>query len=91
MRHTVIGQKDLLTRIRRFKREADALERLVIADADIAQGGFVRRVMRLRRITDRLIEEALVAHLHHRLCSKPPGDWQQEIDNVTACLRTHLK
>ncbi|WP_163570943.1 metal/formaldehyde-sensitive transcriptional repressor, partial [Klebsiella pneumoniae] len=67
MPHTVTGQKSLLARVRRIKGQAEALERVLVADRDVDCGKVLQQIAAIRGAVNGLMTEVLEGHLREHV------------------------
>ena len=93
MTHTVAGQKGLLSRVRRIKGQADALERLIESGQDMDCGAVLQQIAAIRGAVAGLMAEVLEGHLREHVgdAGLTPQQRQDEIGEVVAVLRRYLK
>ena len=98
MPHTPADKKRAITRLRRIKGQADALERAVEAGVDC--GALLQQIAALRGAANGLMAEVLESHLRETfglaldggLRGKELGfEPEAELDGITRMLRTYLK
>ncbi|RTL17378.1 MAG: metal/formaldehyde-sensitive transcriptional repressor [Burkholderiales bacterium] len=93
MPHTVTGQKSLLARVRRIKGQAEALERVLVADRDVDCGKVLQQIAAIRGAVNGLMTEVLEGHLREHVGADgiTPEKRHEEIEEVVSILRTYLK
>ena len=91
MAHTVKHKKSLLTRIRRIKGQANALEGALDSEAECAV--ILQQIAAIRGAVNGLMMEVLDGHLREHLGSEALSATQREveIDQVISIFRTYLK
>ncbi|MES2532295.1 MAG: metal/formaldehyde-sensitive transcriptional repressor [Pseudomonadota bacterium] len=91
MAHTITGKKQLLTRVRRIKGQADALERALAEEGDCL--AILQQIAAVRGAVNGLMAEVLEGHIREHL-GDPDVDAvtrSQDLDAVVAALRSYLK
>lgn len=91
MAHTITGKKQLLTRVRRIKGQADALERALSEEGDCL--AILQQIAAVRGAVNGLMAEVLEGHIREHL-GDPEVDAAtrgQDLDAVVAALRSYLK
>ncbi|CAN5332004.1 metal/formaldehyde-sensitive transcriptional repressor [soil metagenome] len=91
MAHTITGKKQLLTRVRRIKGQADALERALAEEGDCL--AILQQIAAVRGAVNGLMAEVLEGHIREHL-GDPDVDEatrSQDLDAVVAALRSYLK
>lgn len=90
MAHLAQDKKKLLTRIRRIKGQAEAMEKALNDDIDCA--AILQQVASIRGAVNGLMSEMLVKHLREHLEENAPQELrQQELEQVEDVLRSYLK
>ncbi|MES1980350.1 MAG: metal/formaldehyde-sensitive transcriptional repressor [Pseudomonadota bacterium] len=91
MAHTVKHKKSLLTRIRRIKGQANALEGALDSEAEC--GDILQQIAAIRGAVNGLMMEVLDGHLREHLGSEAISATQREndIDQVVSIFRSYLK
>lgn len=91
MSHTLRDQKKLLTRIRRIKGQAQAIENALSDDADCAT--VLQQVASVRGAINGLMLEVLEGHIREHLGADaaPSNERQRDIDQVMSVLKSYLK
>ncbi len=89
MPHSLEDKKRALSRLRRIKGQAEALERAVEVGTDCA--ALLQQIAALRGAANGLMADVLDSHLRETFA--PAGDEAKtdEIDEVMQVLRTYLK
>ncbi len=91
MPHTIKEKKQLLTRVRRIKGQADALE------TALEQGGdcfaILQQIAAIRGAVNGLMAEVLEGHIREHLGVDeiPAEQRSRDLENVVAVLRSYLK
>lgn len=93
MAHTITGKKQLLTRVRRIKGQAEALERALDAETDCM--AILQQIAAVRGAVNGLMAEVLEGHIREHLGS-PDSDSDaatrtEDVDAVVTALRSYLK
>jgi len=90
MAHLAQDKKKILTRIRRIKGQAEAMEKALNDDIDCA--AILQQVASIRGAVNGLMSEMLVKHLREHLGENAPQKLrQQELEQVENVLRSYLK
>ncbi len=104
MPHSPEEKKKVLTRLKRIRGQADALERAVVADTDC--GALLQQIAALRGAANGLMADVLESHLRETFISTgterpsepvsaaglvPEHDAQGEIEQIMRIIRTYLK
>lgn len=91
MSHTIHHKKPLLTRIRRIKGQATALERALEEGADCAE--VLQQIAAVRGAVNGLMMEVLEGHIREHLCNEELSLAQrkQDLEHVVSILRSYLK
>ncbi|MDN0073451.1 metal/formaldehyde-sensitive transcriptional repressor [Crenobacter sp. SG2303] len=91
MPHTVKGKKQLLTRVRRIKGQAEGLERALEAETDCS--AILQQIAAIRGAVNGLMTEVLEGHLREHLGSDAtdPQQRDDDLEQVVGVLRSYLK
>ncbi|MGU3399051.1 metal/formaldehyde-sensitive transcriptional repressor [Brucellaceae bacterium D45D] len=91
MPHSPEDKKRALTRLKRIKGQAEALERAVEAGTECA--ALLQQIAALRGATNGLMAEVLESHFRETfgVSGNPSADPGTEIDAIMRILRTYLK
>lgn len=90
MPHSPEEKKRAVTRLRRIRGQAEALERAVEAGTDC--GALLQQIAALRGAANGLMAEVLEGHLRETFGSSAARpDARAEIDTIMKILRTYLK
>lgn len=91
MPHTIKNKKQLLTRVRRIKGQAEALERALESEADCS--AVLQQVAAIRGAVNGLMAEVLEGHLREHLSAGdvPLAQRQADLEQVVRTLRSYLK
>lgn len=91
MPHTIRDKKPLLTRVRRIKGQAEALEKALLADTDC--GAVLQQIAAIRGAVNGLMNEVLEGHIREHLGSPVATEQQREEDllQVLTVIRSYLK
>ncbi len=91
MPHSPEDKKRALTRLKRIKGQAEALERAVEADTECA--ALLQQIAALRGAANGLMAEVLESHFRETFVapSEQCTDTDAEIDAIMRILRTYLK
>jgi DNA-binding FrmR family transcriptional regulator len=90
MAHTATSNKSLLTRVRRIKGQAEALERGLEQEKDCA--AVLQQIAAIRGAVNGLMAEVLEGHIREHLGPDvAPEQRQEDLEVVVAALRSYLK
>ncbi len=96
MPHSSEDKKRAITRLRRIKGQADALERAIEAGADCAP--LLQQIVAMRGATNGLMAEVMQSHLREtfgaatdRAVGGAGGERDDGVEGVMKILRTYLK
>ncbi len=91
MSHTVHYKKPLLTRIRRIKGQAAALEKALESEAECAE--VLQQIAAIRGATNGLMLEVLEGHIREHLCNEDASMAQRkrDLEHVVSILRSYMK
>lgn len=91
MGHTLRGKKPLLTRVRRIKGQAEALEKALEAGTECA--AVLQQIAAIRGAVNGLMTEVLEGHLREHLGADdvPPKQRGEDLEQVIGVLRSYLK
>jgi len=91
MPHTVKGKKQLLTRVRRIKGQAEGLERALETETDCS--AILQQIAAIRGAVNGLMTEVLEGHLREHLGAEAvdPVQRDQDLEQVVRVLRSYLK
>lgn len=91
MPHTIHDKKKILTRIRRIKGQADALEKAL--DQNIECIAILQQIAAIRGAANGLMAEVLEGHIREHLGAEDitAEQRQVEIEQVVGILRSYLK
>lgn len=89
--HTVKHKKGLVTRIRRIKGQANALE--LALDSEAQCGEILQQIAAIRGAVNGLMMEVLDGHLREHLGAEAASaiEREKDIDQVVSVLRSYLK
>lgn len=88
MPHSPEEKKRAITRLRRIRGQADALERAVEAGSDCAP--ILQQLAAMRGAVHGLMADLLDSHMRETM-AKQPAPTQADIDEMLALLRSYLK
>ena len=88
MPHSPDDKKRAITRLRRIRGQAEALERSIAEGADC--GPVLQQLAAMRGAVHGLMAHLLDSHVREMLAEKPAPS-QQAIDETLALLRSYLK
>ena len=91
MAHLVHDKKQILTRIRRIKGQAEAMEKALNDDIDCA--AILQQIASIRGAVNGLMAEVLEKHIREHLGTEVviPEQRQQDLEQVVSVLRSYLK
>ncbi len=91
MPHTIKGKKQLLTRVRRIKGQAEALEKALEHETECS--AVLQQIAAIRGAVNGLMAEVLEGHIRDHLGANdiPPPQRQEDLEQVVTVLRSYLK
>jgi DNA-binding FrmR family transcriptional regulator len=91
MPHTIKDKRKLLSRVRRIKGQAVALEDALERESDCS--AILQQIAAIRGAVNGLMAEVLEGHLREHLGADdvPAQQRQDDLDQVVAVLRSYLK
>jgi len=91
MPHTVKSKKQLLTRVRRIKGQAAALEQALESETECV--AILQQIAAIRGAVNGLMAEVLEGHLREHLGTDDltPQQRAEDIEQVVTVLRSYLK
>lgn len=89
MPHSPEDKKRALTRLRRIRGQAEALERAVEAGTECA--ALLQQIAALRGAANGLMAEVLESHFRETFGHEAGADPDTQIDEIMRILRTYLK
>lgn len=90
MPHTPEEKKKAITRLRRIRGQAEALERAI--DAETECGQLLQQLAALRGAVNGMIAEILESHMRETFTPQSSEQqMQQGLDNTLALIRSYLK
>lgn len=91
MPHTIQGKQHLLTRVRRIKGQAEALENALEKETECS--AVLQQIAAIRGAINGLMAEVLEGHIREHLGADdlPPRQRQEDLEQVVAALRSYLK
>lgn len=91
MPHTIENKKPLLTRVRRIKGQAAALEKALEGETDCA--AVLQQIAAVRGAVNGLMVEVLEGHLREHVGAGDvaPAQRERDLDQVIAILRSYLR
>ncbi len=91
MAHTIKSKKQLLTRVRRIKGQAEALEKALERETDCS--AVLQQIAAIRGAVNGLMSEVLEGHLREHLGANDisPQQRSEDLEQVVAALRSYLK
>lgn len=89
MPHSPEDKKRALTRLRRIRGQAEALERAVEAGTECA--ALLQQIAALRGAANGLMAEVLESHFRETFGQEAKAESDTQIDEIMRILRTYLK
>lgn len=91
MAHTITGKKKLLTRVRRIKGQAEALERALEQESDCS--AILQQIAAIRGAVNGLMAEVMEDHLREHLgpAAVDAKQRSEDLQQVIAVLRSYMK
>lgn len=91
MAHTVKGKKQLLTRVRKIRGQANALETALEDEKDCV--AILQQIAAIRGAVNGLMAEVMEGHIRDHLgdAELSAEQRQVEIDQISTLLRSYLK
>lgn len=91
MSHVIKGKKQLLTRVRRIKGQAEALEKAL--EHETACGAILQQIAAIRGAVNGLMTEVLEGHIREHLGPDAVSSEQRsaDLEQVVTVLRSYLK
>ena len=91
MPHSPEEKKRVLTRVRRIRGQAEALERALEAGADCAP--VLQQIAAIRGAVNGLMSEVMEAHIREQFGQPADSEEQRKarVDEMTALVRSYLK
>ena len=91
MPHSPHEKKRVLTRVRRIRGQAEALERALQAGADC--GAVLQQLAAVRGAVNGLMSEVMEAHIREEFGQPAASDQQRRarVDEMTGLVRSYLK
>lgn len=91
MSHTTRDKKRLLTRIRRIKGQAEALEKVIAEEAECS--AVLQQIAAIRGAVNGLMTEVLEGHIREHLGADDVSSARRrdDVDQVVRALRSYLK
>ena len=91
MPHSAHEKKRVLTRVRRIRGQADALERALEAGADC--GAVLQQIAAIRGAVNGLMSEVLEAHVREEFGQAAQSDAQRDarVQELAGLVRSYLK
>lgn len=90
MPHTPEEKKKAITRLRRIRGQAEALERAIEAETECGQ--LLQQLAALRGAVNGMIAEILESHMRETFTPQSSEkQMQQGLDNTLALIRSYLK
>ena len=93
MSHIARDKKQLLTRVRRIKGQAEALERILEQPSESDCTALLQQIAAIRGATNGLMTQVLEGHLRAHLGAHDltPDQRDIEVDEVIDILKSYLK
>ncbi len=91
MPHSPHEKKRVLTRVRRIRGQAEALERALQAGADC--GAVLQQIAAIRGAVNGLMSEVMEAHIREEFGQPAASDQQRKarVEEMTGLVRSYLK
>jgi DNA-binding FrmR family transcriptional regulator len=90
MPHTIRDKKKLLSRIRRIKGQAEALERALTQEAECA--AVLQQIAAIRGAVNGLMGEVLEGHLREHIATPASvKHGKEDMESVVQVMRSYLK
>ncbi len=90
MAHTIHGKKALLTRVRRIKGQAEALEKAL--DNENECSAVLQQIAAIRGAVNGLMNEVLEGYIREHLRADAPIEQREEdLEKLVGVLRSYLK
>jgi len=90
MAHTIHGKKALLTRVRRIKGQAEALEKAL--DNENECSAVLQQIAAIRGAVNGLMNEVLEGYIREHLRADAPVEQREEdLEKLVGVLRSYLK
>lgn len=91
MPHTIHDKKPLLTRVRRIRGQAEAIERALEQEADC--NAVLQQIAAIRGAVNGLMAEVLEGHLREHLGPEAhdPAQRAEDMEQVLKVVRSYLK
>lgn len=91
MPHTIKDKKQLLTRVKRIKGQADALEKALEQGGDCS--AILQQIAAIRGAVNGLMGEVLEGHIREHLGVDeiPAEQRSRDLENVVTVLRSYLR
>ena len=91
MAHTIKGKKPLLTRVRRIRGQASALETALEQETDCV--AILQQIAAIRGAVNGLMAEVMEGHIrdHLTIDGMTAEQRQEEVDRIAALLKSYLK
>ncbi len=91
MPHTIKDKKRLLTRVRRIKGQAEALENALNMEVECT--AVLQQIAAIRGAINGLMAEVLEGHIREHLGADDvtPAQRREDVDDVVSALRSYLK
>ena len=91
MAHTIKSKKHLLTRVRRIKGQAEALEKALERESECA--AVLQQIAAIRGAVNGLMTEVLEGHLRQHLGADDlsPQQRSEDLEQLVGVLRSYLR
>ena len=91
MPHTIKGKKQLLTRVRRIKGQADGLEKALENESECL--AVLQQIAAIRGAVNGLMSQVLEGHIRDHLGDHTSTEKQrnEDVEELVAILRSYLK
>lgn len=91
MAHTIKNKKQLLTRVRRIRGQADALARALEGETECA--AVLQQIAAIRGAVNGLMAQVLEGHVREHLGAQDstPAQRNEDVEQVVTALRAYLR
>ncbi|GHD58658.1 metal/formaldehyde-sensitive transcriptional repressor [Jeongeupia chitinilytica] len=91
MSHTIRDRKQLLTRVRRIRGQAEAIERALEQGSECT--AILQQIAAIRGAVNGLMTQVLEGHMREHLgdVDATPAQREQDLEQVLGVLRSYLK
>lgn len=91
MSHTIADKKKLLTRVRRIRGQADALEKALESETGCI--AILQQIAAVRGAVNGLMSEVLEGHIREHLMEEglDRAEKEQDLEKIVAVIRSYMK